>query len=82
MSLKRFAALIALVLGLGLAAGSTWAQQSPEELITQVSTDVLESVKADKSIRAGDVKQVMALVDAKVMPHVNFQRMTSSAVGR
>ena len=80
MSLKRFAALIAL--GLGLAAGSTWAQQSPEELITQVSTDVLESVKADKSIRVGDVKQVMALVDAKVMPHVNFQRMTSSAVGR
>ena len=80
MSLKRFSALLAL--SLGLAVGSAGAQTSADELIKQVSTDVLESVKADKSIQAGDVKQVMALVDAKVMPHVNFQRMTSSAVGR
>jgi len=80
MSIKRIAALMSL--GFALAAGPAWAQQAPEELIKQVSTDVLESVKADKSIQAGDVKQVMALVDAKVMPHVNFQRMTSSAVGR
>ena len=80
MSIKRIAALMSL--GLALVAGSAWAQQTPDELIKQVSTDVLESVKADKSIQAGDVKQVMALVDAKVMPHVDFQRMTSSAVGR
>ena len=80
MFLKRIAALLSL--GLGLAVGSALAQTSADELIKQVSTDVLESLKADKSIQAGDVKQVMALVDAKVMPHVNFQRMTSSAVGR
>ena len=80
MSIKRIAALMSL--GFALVAGSASAQQAPDELIKQVSTDVLESVKADKSIQAGDVKQVMALVDAKVMPHVNFQRMTSSAVGR
>ena len=80
MSIKRIAALMSL--GFALVAGSASAQQAPDELIKQVSTDVLESVKADKSIQAGDVKQVMALVDSKVMPHVNFQRMTSSAVGR
>src|SRR5205814_10175301 len=33
-------------------------------------------------IQAGDVDKVMALVDAKVMPYVDFQRMTASAVGR
>jgi phospholipid transport system substrate-binding protein len=43
---------------------------------------VLDAVKADKSIQAGDVQKVIALVDAKVMPYVNFQRMTASAVGR
>jgi phospholipid transport system substrate-binding protein len=43
---------------------------------------VLETARADKSIQAGDVNKVMQLVEAKVMPHVNFQRMTSSAVGR
>ena len=56
--------------------------KAPEELIKEVSSDVLDTVKADTSIRAGDVQKVIALVDAKVMPYVNFQRMTASAVGR
>lgn len=55
---------------------------SPDELVKQVSTDVIESVKADKSIQSGDLQKIMALVDAKVLPHVNFQRMTAAAVGR
>ena len=54
----------------------------PEVLINEVSTDVLEAVKADKSIQTGDIRKVIALVDAKVMPHVNFERMTTLAVGR
>ena len=43
---------------------------------------MLDTVKADNSIRAGDVQKVIALVDSKVMPYVDFQRMTASAVGR
>lgn len=58
------------------------AIKAPDQLIKEVSTDVLDAVKADKSIQAGDVQKVIALVDAKVMPYVNFQRMTASAVGR
>lgn len=57
------------------------ADEAPDALVKRLSTDVLESIKADKSIKAGDINKVMALVDAKVMPNVNFQRMTSSAVG-
>lgn len=58
------------------------APDTPEALIKQVSTDVLHAVKADKSIQSGDVNKVMALVDSTVMPHVDFRRMTASAVGR
>jgi phospholipid transport system substrate-binding protein len=58
------------------------AQQAPDVLVKQVSNEVLDAARADKSIQAGDVNKVMLLVEAKVMPHVNFQRMTSSAVGR
>jgi phospholipid transport system substrate-binding protein len=64
------------------AAHAAVAQQAPDALVKQVSNEVLESARADKSIQAGDVNKVMLLVEAKVMPHVNFQRMTSSAVGR
>jgi phospholipid transport system substrate-binding protein len=47
-----------------------------------VSVEVIDAVKADKAIQAGDVGRIVTLVDTKVMPHVNFQRMTASAVGR
>ena len=74
-------------LGAALLAASGLLVQAqtikpPEVLINEVSTDVLEAVKADKSIQTGDIRKVIALVDAKVMPHVNFERMTTLAVGR
>ena len=81
MSLRRLALFFSLTWL--LAAGAAQAQaQAPDALIKQVSTEVLEAIKADKSIRSGDIAKIMALVDAKVMPHLNFQRMTASAVGR
>ena len=64
------------------AAVPARADTAPDELIRQLSTEVIETVKADKAIQAGDVSRIVALVDSKVMPHVNFQRMTASAVGR
>jgi phospholipid transport system substrate-binding protein len=73
--------LAAALLGAGGAAqGQT--MQAPDALIKSVSSDVLDTVKADPSIKAGDINKVIALVDAKVMPYVDFQRMTASAVGR
>jgi phospholipid transport system substrate-binding protein len=61
-----------------------WAadMESPEALIQRVAGELIEQVKTDKAIQAGDLAKVVALVDAKIMPHVNFTRMTASAVGR
>ncbi|MCA6218726.1 ABC transporter substrate-binding protein [Ideonella sp. B7] len=55
---------------------------APDTMIRQLSTEVIDAVKADKAIQGGDVSRINALVDAKVMPNVDFQRMTASAVGR
>lgn len=74
--------LAAGLLSVGCAVAQAQAGKAPDALIKEVSTDVLESAKADKSIKQGDVQKVIALVDTKVMPHVDFQRMTASAVGR
>jgi phospholipid transport system substrate-binding protein len=74
--------LTATLLGVGMTFAHAQNPPAAEALIKQVSTDVLESVKADKSIKQGDVNKVMVLVDTKVMPYVDFQRMTASAVGR
>jgi phospholipid transport system substrate-binding protein len=68
-----------------LAAAPLLAQAeavAPDALIKQISTEVIDTVKSDKAIQAGDVGRIVSLVDSKVMPSVNFQRMTASAVGR
>jgi phospholipid transport system substrate-binding protein len=75
--------LSALVLGSAfLAAGVARADTAPDAMVKQVANEVIDAVKADKAIQAGDVQRINALVDSKVMPHVNFQRMTSASVGR
>jgi len=74
--------LTAAMLGLSFSLAHAQAGKGPDVLIKEVSTDVLDSVRADKSIKQGDVQKVILLVDQKVMPHVDFQRMTASSVGR
>ena len=75
--------LTVATLGLGLVHAAQAADAgAPDQLIRQLSLETIEAVKADKDIQAGNVNKIIALVDAKVMPHVNFQRMTASAVGR
>ncbi|MFT7723143.1 MAG: ABC transporter substrate-binding protein [Roseateles sp.] len=80
-SLRRLLAVTTL--GLGLVHGAQAATAAaPDQLIRELSVEVLNTVKSDKDIQAGNIAKIIALVDAKVMPHINFQRMTASAVGR
>lgn len=55
--------------------------EAPDVLIKRLLSDVQETVKNDKTVRAGDTTKMVALVDARIMPNVNFQRMTAAAVG-
>ena len=71
-----------LTLAAALLAPAVRAQEAPDALVMRISTDVIDAVKADKAIQAGDVGRILVLVDEKVMPSVNFRRMTASAVGR
>lgn len=63
-------------------AASQGAQEAPDALVQRIANDAFDTVKADAAVRAGDVQRILALVDTKIMPHVNFTRMTASAVGR
>ena len=79
MTMHRWILLFALAFA---ASAPARAETAPDELIRQVSVEVIDGVKADKAIQAGDVGRIIALVDTKVMPLVNFQLMTKNAVGR
>jgi phospholipid transport system substrate-binding protein len=81
---RRLAMQGLLFVSCGFAASSALAvdASSPDGLVKDLSTETIEAVKADKAIQAGDMARIQALVEAKVLPHVNFKRLTSSAVGR
>lgn len=73
--------LISMVSGLFLM-GAVWAQTAPNEFVEKLSNEVLTEVRSDAAMKAGDIKRISMLVDEKVMPHVNFERMTALTVGR
>src|SRR3954468_4216142 len=74
----------ALFAGLLLAV-TTLASQAqeiaPDALAKKVTDEVVEVLRADKDIQAGNTKKLLALVEAKILPHFNFPHMTRLAVG-
>jgi phospholipid transport system substrate-binding protein len=72
-----FAAVLATSL-LAVAPLARAADEAPDALIKRLSDEVLTQIKNDPVLHAGDIDKV---VDAKIMPNVNFTRMTAAAVG-
>jgi phospholipid transport system substrate-binding protein len=52
-----------------------------DALINRVSTEVLTTIQGDPSFRSSDISRIIDLVDSKLMPHINFKRMTAAAIG-
>jgi len=73
--------IMALMLG-GAIAPVQADVVPPDELIRTTVKDVETIINQDKDIRAGDQTKLIALVDAKVLPHFDFNRMTQLAVGK
>lgn len=81
LSLTRWLTVLLLGSASLLALPALAADEAANALINRLSGEVLDSIKANPSIRAGDVAKIVTLVDATVMPHMDFKRMTASAVG-
>lgn len=76
--------------GLGLLLSATLlaftplalaADEAPDAFIRRITSDTLDTIRADKALRNGDMARIMQLVDGQLMQHVNFRRMTGLAVG-
>ena len=57
------------------------AEQAPDQFIQTMSNEILDMVRKDPALKAGDLQKIGVLVDTKLLTHVNFQRMTAAAVG-
>lgn len=78
----RFIAFILAGASLLLPAGAQAQETAPDVLVKNVTTEVLEIIRTDKDIKAGNTQRVIDLVEKKVLPHFNFTRMTALAVGK
>lgn len=75
--------LFSLLAGVFLLAGSVFAnEEAPDALVKRVTDEVLNIVRSDKDIQSGNTRKAVELVEAKVLPHFNFTRMTALAVGK
>ena len=72
----------AIALTLGTTLSIAQAETTPDSFVMTLSTEVIDAVKADKAIQAGDVSKIRTLVDTKVLPNVNLQRMVIKSVGQ
>jgi len=75
-----FALLLAFMLpALSPAVGQ---ELGPEELVKKVTQEVLDAIKSDKQLAAGDRRKALKLAEEKVLPYIDFEEATRIAVGR
>lgn len=78
-SINRF--VIALLLTVATLAPAHAQEVAPDALAKKVTDEVIAVLRADKEIQAGNTRKLLDLVEAKILPHFNFSRMTRLAVG-
>ena len=82
MSLAGMRAVCGGLVALALWGGAAIAQTPPDKLVKDVANDVLRSLREDPDLRTGSQSKMSELIEKKVAPHFDFERMTRLAVGR
>ncbi|WP_050476461.1 MlaC/ttg2D family ABC transporter substrate-binding protein [Herbaspirillum rhizosphaerae] len=79
--LSKLLAIAVSVSALTFASAAS-AQEAPDALVKRISEEVLNTAKTDKDIQAGNISRIVALVEEKILPYVDSERMTALAAGR
>ena len=82
LSIRRIIFSLPLLLSFFLLAPA-WAQESnPEEMVKKLTADVLDTIKSDKQLQAGDKRKALQLAEQKIIPHVDFREAAQLAMGK
>jgi phospholipid transport system substrate-binding protein len=80
--LSKFLFTVALAFSAMFISHSASAQEAPDALVKRLSYEILEIIKSDKELKAGNPRRVQEVVASKLLPHLNFRKTTSITVGR
>jgi phospholipid transport system substrate-binding protein len=78
---RSIGALVSLAF-VALFAAPAFAQEAPDALVKRVSQEALDIIKTDPRVQSGDKSHIRELIEAKIAPHFDMERMTALAVGR
>jgi phospholipid transport system substrate-binding protein len=78
-SVRFFAAVVAAFISTTTISHADML--APDVLVKNTATEVLEVIKKDKDIQAGDNKKIVALTEEKIVPHFDFERMSRLVLG-
>ena len=84
VALRRGAtsALLAVLAAAALVASAPLrAQEAPDALVKRVSSEVVNVIKTDPQLQAGDQARIRELIETRLLQYFDFTRMTSLAVG-
>ena len=81
LSRRSWSAMACALVLVCFATAASSAEEAPDAFVQRITNDTLNTIKADKALRSGDIQKVMQLVDSQLMQHVNFRRMTALATG-
>ena len=73
---------LSFILSFLLASSAAAQELAPDELVRKVTTEVLDAIRADKELQAGDRKKALALAEEKILPHVDFREAALLATGK
>ena len=64
------------------AASVAFAQEAPDALVKRVAQETLQTIKSDPKVQAGDQQRIREVVETKLLPYFDFERITALAMGR
>jgi len=82
MFFRKFAAQLSIGFLGWLAAGTALAQEAPDAMVKRVSQEVLQIIKSDPLVQAGNEARIREVIEVKLLPNFDFARMTALAMGR
>lgn len=78
---SKLIAISCITIGSLVAASAGHAQEAPDVLIKRVSQEVMAIAKNDREIQSGNFSRIVAVVEDKILPHLDMERATALAVG-
>ena len=63
-------------------SGAAIAQLSPDEVVKNTADDVINAIKSDKDIQAGNKKAIYELVESKILPSFDFNKICRLVMGK